>query len=159
MFSHTFFPNLPIFLHRYICHICDILQLKEGKGRLSSCECHLSWLCSKRFWDLCLGRPHSRQMRRRLLGCYLFRKYVWYWTTNKDERVNSAFPWPCMISIFYHAWPQRSPPPIFWWYRDKKGERNVDIWEIQSDFINANFFQCSTINGNHRLFRLICGIW
>ena len=23
----TFYPNLPIFLHRYICHICDILQL------------------------------------------------------------------------------------------------------------------------------------
>ena len=22
-----FYPNLPIFLHRYICHICDILQL------------------------------------------------------------------------------------------------------------------------------------
>ena len=27
MNSHTFYPNLPIFLHRYICHICDILQL------------------------------------------------------------------------------------------------------------------------------------
>ena len=27
MLSHTFYPNLPIFLHRYICHICDILQL------------------------------------------------------------------------------------------------------------------------------------
>ena len=27
MASHTFYPNLPIFLHRYICHICDILQL------------------------------------------------------------------------------------------------------------------------------------
>ena len=24
--SCTFYPNLPIFLHRYICHICDILQ-------------------------------------------------------------------------------------------------------------------------------------
>ena len=24
---HTFYPNLPIFLHRYICHICDISQL------------------------------------------------------------------------------------------------------------------------------------
>ena len=23
--SHTLYPNLPIFLHRYICHICDIL--------------------------------------------------------------------------------------------------------------------------------------
>ena len=23
----TFYPNLPIFLHRYICHICDISQL------------------------------------------------------------------------------------------------------------------------------------
>ena len=23
----TFYPNFPIFLHRYICHICDILQL------------------------------------------------------------------------------------------------------------------------------------
>ena len=40
-------------------------------------------------------------MRRRLLGCYLFRKYVWYWTTNKDKQVNFAFPWPCMVSIFY----------------------------------------------------------
>ena len=27
MVSHTFYPNLPIFLHRYICHICDISQL------------------------------------------------------------------------------------------------------------------------------------
>ena len=27
MVSYTFYPNLPIFLHRYICHICDILQL------------------------------------------------------------------------------------------------------------------------------------
>ena len=25
--SYTFYPNFPIFLHRYICHICDILQL------------------------------------------------------------------------------------------------------------------------------------
>ena len=24
--SYTFYPNLPIFLHRYICHICDISQ-------------------------------------------------------------------------------------------------------------------------------------
>ena len=30
MFSHTFYPNLPIFLHRYICHICDISQLCKG---------------------------------------------------------------------------------------------------------------------------------
>ena len=27
MVSYTFYPNRPIFLHRYICHICDILQL------------------------------------------------------------------------------------------------------------------------------------
>ena len=27
MVSFTFYPNLSIFLHRYICHICDILQL------------------------------------------------------------------------------------------------------------------------------------
>ena len=27
MVSGTFYPNLPIILHRYICHICDILQL------------------------------------------------------------------------------------------------------------------------------------
>ena len=27
MVSQTFYPNLPIFLHRYICHICDISQL------------------------------------------------------------------------------------------------------------------------------------
>ena len=26
-FPHTFYPNLPKNLHRYICHICDILQL------------------------------------------------------------------------------------------------------------------------------------
>ena len=26
-FSFTFYPNLPRFLHRYICHICDISQL------------------------------------------------------------------------------------------------------------------------------------
>ena len=25
--SYTLYPNLPIFLHRYICHICDISQL------------------------------------------------------------------------------------------------------------------------------------
>ena len=25
--SYTFYPNTTIFLHRYICHICDILQL------------------------------------------------------------------------------------------------------------------------------------
>ena len=24
---YTFYPNLPIFLHRYICHTCDISQL------------------------------------------------------------------------------------------------------------------------------------
>ena len=24
---HTFYPNLPIFLHKYICHICAISQL------------------------------------------------------------------------------------------------------------------------------------
>ena len=27
MASHTFYPNLPMFLRRYICQICDILQL------------------------------------------------------------------------------------------------------------------------------------
>ena len=27
--SFTFYPNLPIFLHRYICHICDISQLRN----------------------------------------------------------------------------------------------------------------------------------
>ena len=27
MVSYTFYPNLPKKLHRYICHICDILQL------------------------------------------------------------------------------------------------------------------------------------
>ena len=27
LFCHTFYPSLPIFLHRYICHICDISQL------------------------------------------------------------------------------------------------------------------------------------
>ena len=27
MFSHTFYPNVPIFLHKHICHICDNLQL------------------------------------------------------------------------------------------------------------------------------------
>ena len=25
--SHTFYPDFPLFLHRYICHICDISQL------------------------------------------------------------------------------------------------------------------------------------
>ena len=27
MVLYTFYPNLPIFLHRYICQICDISQL------------------------------------------------------------------------------------------------------------------------------------
>ena len=27
MVSHTFYPKLPIFLNRYICHICEISQL------------------------------------------------------------------------------------------------------------------------------------
>ena len=31
MFSHTFPPNLPRFLHRYIFHICDIPQLCHGR--------------------------------------------------------------------------------------------------------------------------------
>ena len=30
VFYHTFYLKLPIFLHRYICHICDILQLCGG---------------------------------------------------------------------------------------------------------------------------------
>ena len=32
MVSHTFYPNLPTFLHRYICHICDISQLCDDDG-------------------------------------------------------------------------------------------------------------------------------
>ena len=27
VFPQTFYPNFLIFLHRYICHICDIMQL------------------------------------------------------------------------------------------------------------------------------------
>ena len=39
MAFHTFYPNLPIFLHRYICHICDILQLcKNPKKNLQNPE-------------------------------------------------------------------------------------------------------------------------
>ena len=29
-----FYPNIPIFLHRYICHICDISQLWPGQTRI-----------------------------------------------------------------------------------------------------------------------------
>ena len=27
--SYNFYPNLPIFLYKYICHICDILQSRQ----------------------------------------------------------------------------------------------------------------------------------
>ena len=35
--SFTFYPNLPIILHRYICHICDISQLWRSDFNIS---CH-----------------------------------------------------------------------------------------------------------------------
>ena len=44
--SYTFYPNVPIFLHRYICHICEISQLWGGGGVLLATD-----ICFKiQFW-------------------------------------------------------------------------------------------------------------
>ena len=40
-FTSTFYPNLSIFLHRYICHICDILQLWKCLSDKSLLESNL----------------------------------------------------------------------------------------------------------------------
>ena len=45
---HAFYPNLPIFLHRYICHICDILDF---------CPYFLSFIAPLQ--RLCVERYHS----------------------------------------------------------------------------------------------------
>ena len=48
---HIFYPNLPIFLHRYICHICDISQ---PWGKSLNIYCKLKgkmWKFMTRFYD------------------------------------------------------------------------------------------------------------
>ena len=74
-FYYTFYPNLPIFLHRYICHICDILQLWLSLGNASQLWAyfgfpnHLTWtqvlsvgkaLSIQAHPDL----PHAQQLHR-----------------------------------------------------------------------------------------------
>ena len=58
----TFYPSFPIFLHRYICHICDILQLclvschlpsNSNVGRSRG----LTWRSVPPSWRLCPVLP------------------------------------------------------------------------------------------------------
>ena len=46
VFPQTFYPNFLIFLHRYICHICDIMQLWKTYNGLFP---HLNAL--QGFWE------------------------------------------------------------------------------------------------------------
>ena len=67
MASYTFYPNFPIFLHRYICHICDISQLwlwsdaqvLKQQGRLRTWVCPCTW---KNFcwFNCCTFATHMR---------------------------------------------------------------------------------------------------
>ena len=46
VFPQTFYPNLPIFLHGYICHICDISQLcDDANNDNAESDCNDIKLC------------------------------------------------------------------------------------------------------------------
>ena len=67
VFLHTFYPNFSIFLHRYICHICDILQL---------CHIVMSVLHS---CDVCILTHFLPQVFNIFTQIYL--PYLWHFAT------------------------------------------------------------------------------
>ena len=65
-----FYPNFPIFLHRYICHICDISQLWYGMVTIKAVTYHYWWLLVTMVWygNYCLlshiAAPASNEILR-----------------------------------------------------------------------------------------------
>ena len=101
MVSYTFYPNLPIFLHRYICHICDILQLCAHNWRDGN---HLLW----EFMFACKRNIFTWTGRTLTLGTlYSWSHTLYYefatnilstWIHNFPTK-NTVFPQKCTIFV------------------------------------------------------------
>ena len=65
VFPQTFYPNFLIFLHRYICHTCDIIQLCTGVLMWHQCDNVIynrhGDITEVLMWHQCDNVIHTRQ--------------------------------------------------------------------------------------------------